>query len=166
MEELKKMETILAMIEHNARMEDEQMAALARIDAAEIAKIIAKCEKEQIVLGYNTVIDWEKIGRQLVTALIEVRVTPKRGEGFDHIAERLASFEEIDSLYLMSGGFDLALIIEGRTMREVAMFVAEKLAQMEGVTSTATHFVLKKYKDRGIIFKSNIKPDRREPYSV
>ena len=108
-------------------------------------------EKEGVICGYHTLIDWDKTSSEKVTALIEVKVTPQRGMGFDKIAERIYQYSEVNSVYLMSGAFDFTVIIEGKTMREVAQFVSEKLSPMDSVLSTATHFVLKKYKDHGTI---------------
>ena len=113
-----------------------------------------------MICGYPTLINWDKTSRERVTALIEVKVTPQRGQGFDRIAERIYRFEEVESVYLMSGGFDLTVIIEGRSMREVASFVSGKLAPMEAVLSTATHFVLKKYKEHGIPLVNEIEEER------
>ena len=109
-------------------------------------------ERDGVILGYQTIIDWDKTDREYVSALIEVKITPKPDRGFDQVAERIYNFPEVKSLYLMSGSFDLTLIIEGRTMKEVAYFVARKLAPLEDVMSTATHFVLRKYKDKGIVY--------------
>lgn len=119
------------------------------LDEAVVINILHELEQEQVICGYNTVINWDKTDDERVTALIEVKVTPQRGEGFDRVAERIYNYEEVTSLYLMSGGFDMAVFIEGKTMKEVAQFVARKLAPMEGVLSTSTHFVLKKYKESG-----------------
>ena len=115
-------------------------------------KEIKKLEEDHVILGYKAIVDWDRTKREAVTALIEVRVTPQRGDGFDRIAERIYQYPEVQSVYLMSGGYDLCLIIEGRTMKEVAYFVAQKLAPIESVLSTATHFVLRKYKDKGVIY--------------
>ena len=126
----------------------------------EIHASIKKLEDENIIVGYSALINWEKTDKEKVTALIEVKVTPQRGEGFDKVAERIYRFPEVKSCYLMSGGFDLTVIIEGATMKEVAYFVAEKLAPLESVLSTATHFVLKKYKDKGTVFEEKQIDDR------
>ncbi len=126
----------------------------------EVAKRIKNLEKNHIIVGYKTLINWDKTSREFVTALIELRITPQRGEGFDKVAERIYKYPQVKSLYLMSGAYDLAITIEGRTMKEVALFVAEKLAPMDSVISTATHFVLKKYKDEGIIYEDNEKDTR------
>ena len=136
------------------------IARMLGCDEAEVAKRIANLEKNHIIVGYKTLINWDKTSRDFVTALIELRITPQRGEGFDKVAERIYKYPQVKSLYLMSGAYDLAITIEGRTMQEVALFVAEKLAPMDSVISTATHFVLKKYKDEGIIYEDNEKDTR------
>ena len=118
---------------------------------AAVANEIADMEKKNIICGYHTMINWDNTGNEKVIALIEVKVTPQRGMGFDKIAERIYQYSEVNSVYLMSGAFDFTVIIEGKTMREVAQFVSEKLSPMDSVLSTATHFVLKKYKDHGTI---------------
>ena len=109
-------------------------------------------KQELTFIGYHTEIDWDKTEREYVTALIELKIVPQRDRGYDHVAQKIYNYPEVESLYLMSGGFDLAVFIRGKTMREVAMFVSEKLATLEDVTSTATHFVLRKYKDNNIIY--------------
>ena len=113
-------------------------------------EMIDKFEKEGIILGYKTLIDWDKTARESVTALIELKISPQEDRGFDKIAEKIRNYPEVQSVYLMSGGFDLAVFIEGKTLKEVAFFVAQKLAPMNSIQSTATHFVLKKYKDKGV----------------
>ncbi|WP_341876797.1 Lrp/AsnC family transcriptional regulator [Defluviitalea saccharophila] len=153
-------EEILEILEKNSRIETKDIAIMLNTTEEEIEKEIKQMEKEQIICGYNTLINWDKTQKDLVTALIEVKVTPQRGEGFDKIAERIYRFNEVKSVYLMSGGFDLTVIIEGRTMKEVALFVAQKLAPLEAVLSTATHFVLKKYKDHGNPFEEPHKDER------
>ncbi|MGB4472042.1 MAG: Lrp/AsnC family transcriptional regulator, partial [Limnochordia bacterium] len=126
---------LLEILERNSRISLEQLAAVLEISEAEVAELMAKLEQDRVVLGYHAVIDWEKANRELVTALIEVKVTPQRGLGFDNIAERIYQYPEVTSVFLMSGGFDLTVIIEGKTMKDVAMFVSQKLAPMEGVQS-------------------------------
>ena len=121
-------------------------------EVGDIKKIIEKYEADGVILGYKTMIDWDKTDREYVSALIEVKITPQRDRGFDRVAERIYNYPEVQSLYLMSGGYDLAVMIEGKTMREVAYFVAQKLAPIEDVISTATHFVLRKYKDKGVVY--------------
>lgn len=144
-------EKILAIIEKNSRIDLKDLAALLGESEAAVANEIADMEKENIICGYHTMINWDNTGNEKVIALIEVKVTPQRGMGFDKIAERIYQYSEVDSVYLMSGAFDFTVIIEGKTMREVAQFVSEKLSPMDSVLSTATHFVLKKYKDHGTI---------------
>lgn len=154
------MEEILEILEKNNRISAEQIAVMLDKSVEEVQTAIKKFEEEKIILGYNTLINWEKTAKETVIALIEVRVTPQRGEGFDKVAERIYRYPEVKDCYLMSGGFDLTVIVEGETMKEVALFVAEKLAPLESVLSTATHFVLKKYKDKGTIFEEKTKDDR------
>ena len=144
-------EKILAIIEKNSRIDLKDLAALLGESEAAVANEIADMEKENIICGYHTMINWDNTGNEKVIALIEVKVTPQRGMGFDKIAERIYQYSEVNSVYLMSGAFDFTVIIEGKTMREVAQFVSEKLSPMDSVLSTATHFVLKKYKDPGTI---------------
>ena len=144
-------EKILAIIEKNSRIDRKDLAALVGESEAAVANEIADMEKENIICGYHTMINWDNTGNEKVIALIEVKVTPQRGMGFDKIAERIYQYSEVNSVYLMSGAFDFTVIIEGKTMREVAQFVSEKLSPMDSVLSTATHFVLKKYKDHGTI---------------
>lgn len=154
------MEEILEILEKDNRISLEQIAVMLDKDLEEVRAAIKKLEYEKVILGYHTMINWEKTSREKVTALIEVKVTPQRGEGFDKVAERIYRYQEVNACYLMSGGFDLTVIIEGKSMKEVALFVAEKLAPLESVLSTATHFVLKKYKDKGTIFEEKQKDDR------
>ena len=126
-----------------------------------MAAAIAEYEKDHVILGYKAIVDWDRTERESVTALIEVKVTPQRGEGFDRIAERIYQYDEVESVYLMSGSFDLTVIISGRTLKEVAHFVGEKLAPLEDVTGTATHFILKKYKEKHLIFeKQEVQEER------
>lgn len=130
-------------------------------DQKDIEEAIAKFEQEKIIVGYNAQIDWDKTERELVTAMIEVKVTPQRGDGFDRVAARIYQYPEVTSVYLLSGGFDLVVMIEGKTLKEVAHFVSTKLATIDAVTGTATHFVLKKYKDKGVLFAEAPEDDRR-----
>ena len=154
------MEEILEILEKNNKLTEEQIAVMLNKSVEEVRETIKRLEKQNIILGYNTLINWEKTSKETVTALIEVRITPKRGEGFDSTAERIYRYPEVKSCYLMSGGFDLTVIVEGKTMKEVALFVAEKLAPLDSVLSTSTHFVLKKYKDKGVVFEEKDKDDR------
>ena len=156
-------EKILAVIEKNSRIDIKDLAALLGESEVAIANEIAAMEKENIICGYHTLINWDNTSDEKVIALIEVKVTPQRGRGFDKIAERIYQFDEVESLYLMSGsGFDLTVIIVGKTMKEVAWFVATKLAPMESVMSTATHFVLKKYKEHGLSLVAEERGDERQ----
>ena len=156
------MEEILEILEKNSRYTDEQIAVMAGKTVEEVREAIRDYEEKSIIAGYTTLINWENTGKETVTALIEVKITPQRGEGFDKVAERIYNFDQVKACYLMSsGGFDLTVIVEGKTMKEVAMFVSEKLAVQDNVIGTATHFVLKKYKDHGTIFKEK-KASNRE----
>lgn len=155
------MEEILEILSKNNKYTEEQIATMLGKSTEEVAKAIKKFEEDKVILGYNTLINWEKVNKDLVTALIEIKVSPQRGEGFDNIAKRIYNFPEVKACYLMSGGFDLTVIIEGKSMKEVALFVAEKLAPLDSVLSTGTHFVLKKYKTEGIVFEETYK-DYRE----
>jgi len=146
------MTELLKMLENDPRLTPEKLSLMLEKEVGDIRKMIEDCERDGIILGYRTLIDWEKTGTEHVSALIELKITPQRDRGYDHVAQKIYNYSEVESLYLMSGAFDLAVLIEGRTMREVALFVAEKLATLEDVTSTATHFVLRKYKDKGLIF--------------
>ncbi len=154
------MQELLELLEKNSRLTTAELAVMLGKTEDEIRQAVGQYEKEKIILSYNTMIDWDKTDRESITALIEVKVIPQRGFGFDKVAERIYQYSDVKACYLMSGGFDLTVIIEGKTMKEVAYFVAEKLAPMEYVQSTATHFVLKKYKDNGVIFEEKSSDDR------
>ena len=147
-------------MEDDATLTPAQLAVMLNKEEGEIRDLIQKYEADGVILGSKTMIDWDKTDREYVTAMIEVKMTPQRDRGFDKIAEKIYSHPEVKSLYLMSGGFDFTVLIEGKTMKEVAYFVAQKLAPIEFVTSTATHFVLKKYKDKGVIYRNEIKDER------
>ena len=149
---MKENNAILRLLENDSTLTAEQLAVMCDKEVGDIRDMIKKYEQDGVIVGYKTLIDWDKTDREYVTAFIEVKITPQRDLGFDKAAEKIYSYPEVKSVYLMSGGFDLALIIEGKTMREVAFFVAQKLAPIEYVTSTATHFVLKKYKDKGVVY--------------
>ncbi len=144
-------EEILRLIEKNARIDLKEAAILLGKTEVEVANAIADMEKEKIICGYYTMIDWEKTSEDRVTALIEVRVTPQRGSGFDEIAERIMKYDEVKAVYLMSGGFDFTLLIEEASMKEIAQFVTNKLSTLDSILNTATHFILKKYKDYGTV---------------
>ncbi len=154
------MEEILEILEKNGRASVEEIALMLDKSVEEVQAAIRKLEEDNVIVGYNTLINWEKSNKESVVALIEVKVTPQRGQGFDKVAERIYRYPQVKACYLMSGGFDLTVIIEGKNMKEVALFVAEKLAPLESVLSTATHFVLKKYKEEGVIFEEKSRDDR------
>jgi len=142
-------ETILNILERNARISNKDLAAIVGADEAAVAGAIAEMEDSHVIQGYNTLIDWSAMGNEKADAFIEVRVSLDRGKGFDSIAEKIYQFPEVTSMYLMSGGFDFGVFVHGKSMREVAMFVSERLSTIDGVTNTSTQFVLKKYKDHG-----------------
>lgn len=146
------MEKILKIMEEDATLTPKEIAAMLDKEEGDIKKLISELEAEGVILGKRTVIDWDKTNREYVTALIEVKVMPQRDDGFDKIAERISKYSEVKGLFLMSGGFDFTVMLEGKTMKEVAYFVARKLATIESVTATATHFVLKTYKNEGVIY--------------
>ncbi|MBR6545371.1 MAG: Lrp/AsnC family transcriptional regulator [Clostridia bacterium] len=154
------MKNILELLESDSRLTPEQMALMCDKEVGDIRLFIEENEKKGIILGYQTIIDWDKTEREYVNALIELKITPQRDRGFDRVAERIYNYPEVQSLYLMSGGYDLAVILEGRTMKEIAYFVARKLATLEDVVSTATHFVLRKYKDKGVIYGPAVVDER------
>lgn len=143
---------LLEMIEKDARLTNEQIAVMLDKETGDIKNIIEEYIENGIILGYKALIDWDKTSREYVNAVIELKVTPQPDRGFDKTAERIYNYPEVQSLYLMSGSYDLLVMLEGKTMREVALFVAQKLAPIDGVISTATHFVLRKYKDKGVIY--------------
>ncbi len=151
---------ILKYLEKNSRIDLGELAVLFGVDEVTVANEVAEMEKEKIICGYHTLIDWDKAGVESVTALIEVRVTPQRDKGFDKIAERIYNYPEVHAVYLISGGYDLLVTLEGKTLKEVSRFVSEKLSPIESVLSTATHFILKKYKDHGTILGSKKESER------
>lgn len=153
-------EEILRLLEKNSRIDIKEIAILVGKTEAEVANEIAQMEKEGIIRGYYTLINWDNTNDERVSALIEVKVTPQRGIGFDKIAERISKFDEVKSVYLMSGGFDFTVILEEKTMKEIAQFVTSKLSTLDEVLNTATHFVLKKYKDYGVAMMEEHKDER------
>ncbi len=155
-------EKLLELLNQDSRLTVTQLAAMTNETENSVTEAIRSFEKQGVILGYKTVIDWDKTAKESVTALIEVKITPQKGMGFDDIARRIYSHHQVESVYLMSGGFDLTVIINGRSMREVARFVSEQLAPMENVLSTATHFILKRYKDHGVEFALPTKDKREE----
>jgi len=152
--------SILAILAENNRLTPEDIATMLGLSTEEVVNFIHDMEEQRIILKYNTLINWEKAGEEMVEALIDVRVQPQREVGFDTVAERIYRFPEVQNVYLMSGGYDLSVLIQGKSMKDVAFFVAEKLATIDYVQSTATHFVLKKYKQDAVIFEDQ-EEDRR-----
>lgn len=144
-------EQILAIIEKNSRISVKELAVILGAEEIDVTNELKALEEEGIICGYHTMIDWEKTDIEKVTALIEVRITPQRGQGFDKLAERIYKYPEVNSVYLISGGYDLLVSLEGKSLKQVSSFVSDKLSTLDGVLSTATHFVLKKYKDHGTI---------------
>ena len=155
-------ERILAVIEKNSRISVKELADLLGENEAAVAAEIAEMENEHIICGYHTLINWEKTGIEKVTAMIEVRVTPQRDMGFDKVAERIYNYPEVNAVYLISGGFDFMVILEGKTLREVSQFVSNKLSPLDSVLSTKTNFILKKYKDHGTVMAEPAKDERIE----
>lgn len=151
---------ILTSLEKNSRIDLQELAVMLGSDEVTIANEISKMEEEKVICGYHTLINWDKTSDEKVTALIEVRVTPQRGQGFDPTAERIYNYPEVRSLYLISGSYDLMVILEGKTLKEVSGFVSDKLSTLDSVMSTATHFILKKYKDHGTMFAHQNKDER------
>jgi DNA-binding Lrp family transcriptional regulator len=152
------MEQLLKLLRDNAALTPTQLAPMLNLPETEVAARIKAYEKDEVILGYRTILNEEKLGVDLVRAVIEVKITPERGGGFDRLAERIARYDEVQSCYLMSGAYDLLVVVEGESLRQVAMFVSEKLASVHGVLSTATHFMLKPYKEQGVLMK----PERHE----
>ena len=142
---------LLELLEHNSKLTIEEIAEELNVSPNDVASKISELEKKKVICGYDTIINWDKITEEKCNAIIEVKVTPQRGTGFDRIADRIAKFDEVDSVYLMSGTYDFMIVINGRSMKEVSSFVFEKISTIDYIQSTATHFVLKKYKDHGTL---------------
>jgi len=155
------MDRLLNLLDENARLTTEQLAVMLNKTADEVANAIAEYEKQGVIRGYKALINWEKIDENKASALIELRVSPKRDRGFDEIANRIMQFDEVESVYLMSGGYDLAVKVHGKSMQEIAMFVMRRLSTLDSVLSTATHFILTRYKDGGVILNSEDEKDER-----
>ncbi len=153
-------EKILSILERNSKIDLGELAILLGTSEEVVANEVRKMEEEQVICGYHTLINWDKTSVDKTIALIEVRVTPQRGQGFGNIAERIYNYPEVQSVYLISGAYDLLVILEGKSLKEVAGFVTDKLSTLDSVISTATHFVLKKYKDDGIIMSPRTKDER------
>ncbi len=142
------MNEILKLLEEDSRYTPSQIADMTGKDEQYVRDTVKRCEDEHIINGYTTLIDWDRTSEEAVTAFIEVKITPQRDDGYDRIARRIYQYEEVESLYLMSGSFDFSVIVSAKSLREVSRFVAEKLAPIDGVISTATHFIMKRYKDK------------------
>ena len=156
------MEEILNILDkEKGNVSRAKIAQMLGMEEKEVADKIEKMEKENVIVGYKTIVNWDKTDKDVVVALIDLRITPQRGEGFDKVAERIYKYPQVKSLYLMSGAYDLSVTIEGKSMKEVALFVAQKLAPMDSIISTATNFVLKKYKEEGIVFEDDEKDTRQ-----
>ena len=155
-------EKILRIIEKNSRIDLGELAVLLGVEEIDIVNELAAMELEGVICGYHTLIDWEKTSIEKTTALIEVRVTPQRGHGFDSIAERIYQYPEVRDVYLISGGYDLLIIMEGKTLKEIANFVSDKLSTQDSILSTATHFILKKYKEHGTILDKKSTDERMQ----
>ena len=152
---------LLSIIEKNSRIDFSELAVLLGASEEDVLKELESLEKEGVICGYHTLINWEKTTIEKVMALIEVKVTPQRGRGFDNIAERIYNYPEVKAVYLISGGYDLLVILEEKTLKEIAGFVSDKLSTLDSVLSTATHFILKEYKSSGVSFGGNVS-DKRE----
>ena len=151
---------LLSILEKNSRIDFKELAVLLGVTEEQVLQEITKLEKENIIAAYHTLINWEKTDIEKFSALIEVKVTPQRGQGFDHIAERIYNYPEVKSVYLISGGYDLLVSLEEKSLKEIAAFVSDKLSTLDSVLSTATHFILKKYKDHGTIINKTTKDER------
>ena len=154
------MEKLLRLLEKDARLSNAELAMMLNMEEAEVAKQIATLEKDGVIRGYKALVDWDRTDREYVTALIELRITPKRDSGFDGIAEKIMQFDEVETISLMSGGFDLMVMVNGRSFKDVAMFVAKRLSTIDAVVSTATHFVLRRYKEKNVLVLSEVKDER------
>ena len=159
------MKKLLKLLEEDCTLTTAQLASMAGMTEEEVEAARRKYEEDKIILGYKAIVDWDRTDREAVTALIEVKVTPQRGEGFDRVAERIYQYDEVESVYLMSGAYDLTVIISGRTLKEVAQFVGERLSTLEDVTGTATHFILRKYKEKHLIFQKQEQQEREWIFS-
>ena len=153
-------EKILTFIEKNSRVDLKELAIMLGVNEVDVVNELEAMEAEHIICGYHTLINWEKTGIEKVTAMIEVRVTPQRDMGFDKVAERIYNYPEVNAVYLISGGFDFMVILEGKTLREIAQFESDKLSTLDSVLSTKTNFILKKYKDHGTIMAEPKKDER------
>ena len=154
------MDPLLKLLRENASLKTADLARMLHMTEGDVLAKVKSYEADQVILGYRTLLNEERLGVQIVRAAIEVKFTPERGGGFDRLAERIAKYDEVNSCYLMSGGYDLLVVVEGETLREVASFVSEKLATIQGVISTATHFMLKPYKEQGVLMTNDLQDQR------
>src|SRR5215475_2516189 len=154
------MDPLLKLLHDNAALKPAQLATMLNLAEGEVTRKIKAYEDDQVILGYRTILNEEKLGVDVVRAVIEVKITPERGGGFDRLAERIAKYSEVRSCYLMSGGYDLLVVVEGANLRDVASFVSQKLSTVQGVLSTATHFMLKVYKDQGMLINGRETEER------
>lgn len=154
------MDPLLQLLKENASLKPAQIAAMLGISEGEVATRVKKFEEDQIILAYRAILNEEKIDGDKVRAIIEVKITPERGGGFDRLAERIAKYNEVQSCYLISGSYDLMVVLEGRNLKEVASFVSEKLSTIQGVLSTSTHFILKPYKEQGVLIRQESAENR------
>ncbi len=154
------MEKLLQLLQENARYTDDQLAVMLGKTKEQVAAEIAKYEKDGVIKGYKAIYDWDKINTSYVVAFIELKVTPKRDLGFDAVARTIAQFEEVESVYLMSGGYDLSVTVAGKTFKDIALFVSQRLATLDSVVSTATHFVLSRYKEKNVVLFGEEKDER------
>lgn len=155
------MDRLLSLLQNNARLTNRQLAVMLGREEEEVAKAIEAYEKSGVIRSYQAVIDWDKTDSPTVFARIEIKVTPKKDFGFEEIARTIMELEEVQSVSLMSGGYDLAVTVSGKNFRDIAIFVAHRLSPIDSVNSTATHFILKKYKERGVVFEEEVKDERR-----
>ena len=153
-------EELLKIIERNSRIDLKELAVILGVEEIDVVNELQALEDEGIICGYHTMIDWEKTSIEKVSALIEVRVTPQRGQGFDNIAERIYKYPEVTSVYLISGGYDLLVTLEGKSLKEISGFVSDKLSTLDSVLSTKTNFILKKYKDHGTVIAESPRDER------
>ncbi|MBP3937112.1 MAG: Lrp/AsnC family transcriptional regulator [Clostridia bacterium] len=154
------MDKLLKLLDTNARLSNAELAVMTGSTEDAVAKQIAAWEKDGVIRAYKALVDWDRTDREYVTAIIELRVTPKRDAGFEAIAQTIAAWEEVESIYLMSGGYDFSIVVTGRTFKEVAMFVANRLSTLDSVVSTATHFVLRRYKEKNVMYAAEEKDER------
>lgn len=155
------MDKLLQILNGNARIEADKIAVMLNMTKEQVEAAIAEYEKKGVIRGYKPLLDYDKIDTQFVEAVIELKITPKRDFGFEEIAQKISSYHEVDSVYLMSGGYDLHVQVVGKTFKDIALFVAQRLAVLDGVVSTATHFVLSRYKDRGVLMGQDGIDERR-----